>query len=172
VLERQRHKFRLLKPVGFSCDPVLEMFRSAALAFVALAGSATAFSPMASSSLGSLRSRSAAISPAGFAPSSQKFRSARAPMALRMQSEDDKAKASGVAAALIGLILSGFSPLIAVLLGGAAVYAGATPPCTGTLARIANLATTNWNTFESGGPWQAAFTGQIRRHIVYPMGKW
>ena len=112
----------------FPLNPFLEMLRSAALAFVALVGSATAFAPMASSSLGSLRSRSAAIRPAGFAPSSQKFRLARAPMALRMQSEDDKAKASGVAAAVIGLILSGFSPLIGVVLGGAAVYAGATPP--------------------------------------------
>lgn len=101
--------------------------RSVALAFVALVGSATAFAPM--SSLGSLaRPRSAATSPV-FAPASRMPRSARAPMALRMQSEDDKAKAAGVAAAILGLILSGFSPLIAVVVGGAAVYAGARPSC-------------------------------------------
>ena len=41
-----------------------------------------------------------------------------------MQSEDDKAKASGIALATAGLILSKFSLLVAVLAGGAAVYAG------------------------------------------------
>jgi hypothetical protein len=54
------------------------------------------------------------------------FRLARTPLVngLRMQSEDDKAKASGIALATVGLIVSKFSLLIAVLAGGAAVYAG------------------------------------------------
>jgi hypothetical protein len=43
---------------------------------------------------------------------------------LRMQSEDDKAKASGIALATVGLVVSKFSLLFAVLAGGAAVYAG------------------------------------------------
>jgi hypothetical protein len=38
--------------------------------------------------------------------------------------EDDKAKASGIALAAVGLILSKFSLLAAVLAGGAAVYSG------------------------------------------------
>jgi hypothetical protein len=42
---------------------------------------------------------------------------------LKMQTEDEKAKASGIAFAVVGLIVSKFSLLIAVLLGGGAVYA-------------------------------------------------
>ncbi len=41
-----------------------------------------------------------------------------------MQTEDEKAKASGIAFAIVGLIASKFSILVAVLLGGGAVYAG------------------------------------------------
>jgi Mn2+/Fe2+ NRAMP family transporter len=52
-------------------------------------------------------------------------RSAR--VSLRMQSEDDKAKASGIAFALVGLFASGFSVFAAVLAGGAAVYAAKLP---------------------------------------------
>jgi hypothetical protein len=54
------------------------------------------------------------------------FRVARTPLVngLRMQSEDDKAKAAGIALATVGLIVSKFSLLVAVLAGGAAVYAG------------------------------------------------
>ena len=48
----------------------------------------------------------------------------RASVALLMQSEDDKAKASGVALALVGFIASGFSVFAAVLAGGAGIYAG------------------------------------------------
>jgi len=44
-----------------------------------------------------------------------------------MQSEDDKAKASGAAIALVGLITSGFSVFAAVLAGGAAIYAAKLP---------------------------------------------
>jgi hypothetical protein len=53
-------------------------------------------------------------------------KSVRSPMAssLKMQTEDEKAKASGIAFAVVGLIVSKFSLLIAVLLGGGAVYAG------------------------------------------------
>ena len=99
------------------------MSRSVVLAaFAALVASSSAFAPPSGPVYGSLsRSHAVAMRPAGAAPIA---RTARAPMALRMQSEDDKAKAAGVAAALIGLIVSGFSPLIAVLFGGAAVYAG------------------------------------------------
>ena len=99
------------------------MSRSVVLAaFAALVASSSAFAPLSGPVYGSLsRSHAVAMRPAGAAPVA---RTARAPMALRMQSEDDKAKAAGVAAALIGLIVSGFSPLIAVLFGGAAVYAG------------------------------------------------
>jgi len=56
-------------------------------------------------------------------------RPARAAVALRMQSEDDKAKASGVALALIGFVASGFSVFFAVLAGGLGIYAGKSPVC-------------------------------------------
>ena len=49
---------------------------------------------------------------------------ARAAVALRMQSEDDKAKASGAALALVGFVASGFSVFAAVLAGGLGIYAG------------------------------------------------
>lgn len=100
------------------------MSRSVVLAtFAALVASTSAFMPLSGPVYGSLaRPQAVAMRPSGVAPVA---RSVRAPMALRMQSEDDKAKAAGVAAALIGLVVSGFSPLIAVLFGGAAVYAGA-----------------------------------------------
>ena len=45
-------------------------------------------------------------------------------LALRMQSEDDKAKAAGVALFFVGLVWSGFSVFVGVLAGGAAIYAG------------------------------------------------
>lgn len=48
-------------------------------------------------------------------------------LALRMQSEDDKAKAAGIAFATVGLFTSGFSVFAAVLAGGAAVYAAKLP---------------------------------------------
>ena len=51
-------------------------------------------------------------------------RSTRPSLALRMQTEDDKAKAAGIAFATVGLVFSKFSLLVAVLAGGAAVYAG------------------------------------------------
>ncbi|EKX42192.1 hypothetical protein GUITHDRAFT_88180, partial [Guillardia theta CCMP2712] len=47
--------------------------------------------------------------------------------ALKMQSEDDKAKASGIALAVVGLIFSKFSILVAVLAGGAGVYCAKLP---------------------------------------------
>lgn len=47
--------------------------------------------------------------------------------ALRMQTEDEKAKAAGVSFAVIGLIATKFSILGAVILGGGAVYCGAIP---------------------------------------------
>eukprot|EP00960_Hanusia_phi_P009215 266236-Hanusia_phi.AAC.2 len=50
--------------------------------------------------------------------------------ALKMQSEDDKAKAAGIALAVVGLIASKFSILVAVLAGGAGVYCGMLEPCT------------------------------------------
>ena len=56
-------------------------------------------------------------------------RPARAAVALRMQSEDDKAKASGVALALFGFVASGFSVFFAVLAGGLGIYAGESPVC-------------------------------------------
>eukprot|EP00281_Chroomonas_sp_CCMP1168_P031957 CAMPEP_0206244614 /NCGR_PEP_ID=MMETSP0047_2-20121206/18255_1 /ASSEMBLY_ACC=CAM_ASM_000192 /TAXON_ID=195065 /ORGANISM="Chroomonas mesostigmatica_cf, Strain CCMP1168" /LENGTH=164 /DNA_ID=CAMNT_0053669853 /DNA_START=24 /DNA_END=518 /DNA_ORIENTATION=- len=56
-------------------------------------------------------------------------KSSRAPAvaALRMQTEDEKAKASGIACAVAGLIFSKFSILIAVLVGGGAVYCAKLP---------------------------------------------
>ena len=45
-------------------------------------------------------------------------------LALRMQSEDDKAKAAGAGLFLFGLVYSGFSVFWGVLAGGVAVYAG------------------------------------------------
>ncbi len=58
-------------------------------------------------------------------------KSIRSPMvsSLRMQTEDEKAKASGIAFAVVGLVASKFSLLVAVLLGGGAVYAGTDPSC-------------------------------------------
>eukprot|EP00802_Teleaulax_amphioxeia_P029161 Tamp_31144.p1 GENE.Tamp_31144~~Tamp_31144.p1 ORF type:complete len:164 (+),score=51.36 Tamp_31144:46-492(+) len=52
---------------------------------------------------------------------------ARAAVALRMQSEDDKAKASGAALALVGFVASGFSVFAAVLAGGLGIYAAKLP---------------------------------------------
>jgi hypothetical protein len=92
------------------------------VALAALAATASAFVTSPASSM-MLRSSSAAISrPSG----ASVFRSARVSLSngLRMQSEDDKAKASGIALATVGLIFSKFSLLVAVLAGGAAVYAG------------------------------------------------
>ena len=63
-----------------------------------------------------------AVSKAFRAPSVSK--PARAAVALRMQSEDDKAKAAGAALALVGFFASGFSVFVAVLAGGAGIYAG------------------------------------------------
>jgi hypothetical protein len=51
----------------------------------------------------------------------------KACVSLRMQSEDDKAKAAGIAFAVVGLFASGFSVFAAVLAGGAAVYAAKLP---------------------------------------------
>merc|ERR1712216_192594 len=48
-------------------------------------------------------------------------------LALRMQSEDDKAKAAGVALFFVGLVWSGFSVFVGVLAGGAAIYAPKSP---------------------------------------------
>lgn len=47
--------------------------------------------------------------------------------ALKMQTEDEKAKAAGISFALLGLIFSKFSILIAVIVGGGAVYCGKRP---------------------------------------------
>eukprot|EP00961_Rhodomonas_salina_P242016 3269529-Rhodomonas_salina.1 len=44
-----------------------------------------------------------------------------------MQSEDDKAKAAGIAVGVVGLIFSKFSILVGILAGGAAVYSGKLP---------------------------------------------
>ena len=51
----------------------------------------------------------------------------RSCFSLRMQSEDDKAKAAGAALALVGFIASGFSVFVAVILGGAGIYAAKLP---------------------------------------------
>jgi hypothetical protein len=48
-------------------------------------------------------------------------------VALRMQSEDEKAKAAGAALALFGFTASGFSVFVAVILGGAGIYAAKLP---------------------------------------------
>ncbi len=98
----------------------MSLLRFCALA--ALAASASAFCTSPSSCVLSRTSSSAMSRPAG----ATAFRLARTPLVngLRMQSEDDKAKASGIALAAVGLIVSKFSLLIAVLAGGAAVYAG------------------------------------------------
>ena len=99
----------------------MQMIRVLA-AMTALVASTTAFSFTASPvTLG--RSSAAVCRSSAFA-AAPKVSFRRAPMALRMQSEDDKAKAAGIAAATVGLILSKFSLLFAVLAGGAAVYAG------------------------------------------------
>jgi hypothetical protein len=44
-----------------------------------------------------------------------------------MQSEDEKAKAAGAALALFGFMASGFSVFVAVILGGAGIYAAKLP---------------------------------------------
>ena len=98
-------------------------------AFACLVASASAFttSPMA------LRSSSFAPSAISQRPvlaaKASSSRAAAMP-ALRMQTEDEKAKASGVAFAIIGLIATKFSLIGAVLLGGGAVYCGDCPSST------------------------------------------
>eukprot|EP00286_Rhodomonas_abbreviata_P010017 CAMPEP_0181320018 /NCGR_PEP_ID=MMETSP1101-20121128/17891_1 /TAXON_ID=46948 /ORGANISM="Rhodomonas abbreviata, Strain Caron Lab Isolate" /LENGTH=162 /DNA_ID=CAMNT_0023427677 /DNA_START=36 /DNA_END=524 /DNA_ORIENTATION=+ len=73
-----------------------------------------------------LRGQSAVSSMRPLQSSVPKVRSAST--MLRMEaSEDDKAKASGIAVAVVGLIVSKFSLLIGILMGGAAVYAAKLP---------------------------------------------
>lgn len=60
-------------------------------------------------------------------PNSPTVARRKACVSLRMQSEDDKAKAAGIAFATFGLFASGFSIFAAVLAGGAAVYAAKLP---------------------------------------------
>ena len=91
------------------------------VALAALAASASAFCTSPASCVLSRSSASAMSRPTGISA----FRSARTPVnGLKMQTEDDRAKASGIALATVGLVFSKFSLLVAVLAGGAAVYAG------------------------------------------------
>merc|ERR1719409_379458 len=94
----------------------------AVLAALAIAATAEAFTATQSQCI-MLRRPPAAVST--YARARVSARPAR--LALRMQSEDDKAKAAGAGLFLFGLVYSGFSVFWGVLAGGVAVYAAKLP---------------------------------------------